>query len=124
MIFSQIINISENSDGITLSCFPDKYTMSDMNFSWHSPSLSLPSDFGDGYRLPKYVVSFTTEDKNQIIHYGEGMWIQRGYSSTTGNLMGSDDVVQHITGFVDFVHYPEFYITRKHNDSETGSVTG
>jgi len=49
--------------------------MSDMNFSWHSPPLSLPSDFGDGYRLPKYVVSFTTEDKNHIIHYGEGTLI-------------------------------------------------
>jgi hypothetical protein len=27
-----------------------------------------------------------------------------------------------MTGFVEFVHRPELYITRKHNDSETGSV--
>jgi hypothetical protein len=67
--------------------------MSDMNFSWHSPSLSLPSDFGDGYRLPKYVVSFTAEDKNQIIHYGEGVWIRSEYSITTENLKGSADGV-------------------------------
>ena len=55
--------------------------MSDMNFSWHSPPLSLPSDFGDGYRLPKYVVSFTTEDKNHIIHYGEGTLIHNKHTT-------------------------------------------
>ncbi|XP_069702867.1 glutamate-gated chloride channel-like [Periplaneta americana] len=51
-----------------------KYTTADLMFSWwkHSKPLNLPSDFGDGYRLPKYVVSFETEDENQIILYGEG----------------------------------------------------
>jgi hypothetical protein len=28
-----------------------------------------------------------------------------------------------ITGFLDFVHRPEFFITRKHNVTETGSVS-
>ncbi|XP_066996201.2 glycine receptor subunit alpha-4-like [Anabrus simplex] len=50
-----------------------KYTMADMTFTWRGdPPLSFPSDFGDGYRLPKYVVSFTTEKDMQTIYYGEG----------------------------------------------------
>jgi hypothetical protein len=32
-------------------------------------------------------------------------------------------LILRITGFVDFVHSPEFQITRKHNVSETGYVT-
>jgi hypothetical protein len=32
-------------------------------------------------------------------------------------------VIPWITGFVDFVHRPEFEITRKHSFSETGSVS-
>lgn len=52
----------------------DKYTMQDMNFTWRDdPALSFPSDFtGDGYRLPRYVVSFTIENDMQFIYYGEG----------------------------------------------------
>ena len=49
--------------------------MEDMNFTWRDdPPLSFPSDFDDGYRLPKYVVSFTTEKKMHIIYYGEGKY--------------------------------------------------
>ncbi|XP_024081563.1 glycine receptor subunit alpha-2-like isoform X2 [Cimex lectularius] len=52
-----------------------KYTVPDMTFKWRDdPPLSFPSDFGkDGYRLPKYVVSFQPiQDKMHIIYYGEG----------------------------------------------------
>ncbi|KAL1451504.1 hypothetical protein WDU94_005875 [Cyamophila willieti] len=52
-----------------------KYTVSDMLFRWKDdPALSFPSDFGaDGYRLPRYVVTFTTAEKaNHTIYYGEG----------------------------------------------------
>ncbi|KAJ1530478.1 hypothetical protein ONE63_005377 [Megalurothrips usitatus] len=51
-----------------------KYTMEAMKFKWRDdPPLSFPSDFGDdGYRLAKYVVSFSIEKSMQIIFYGEG----------------------------------------------------
>ncbi|KAL1140611.1 hypothetical protein AAG570_000541, partial [Ranatra chinensis] len=51
-----------------------KYTIADMKFRWRDdPPLSFPSDFGgDGYRLPKYVVSFAAEEEMHIIFYGEG----------------------------------------------------
>ncbi|XP_059480942.1 glycine receptor subunit alpha-4-like isoform X2 [Neocloeon triangulifer] len=50
-----------------------KYTVDDMTFKWRDdPALSFPSDFGDGYRLPKYVVSFNAEQEEQVIFYGEG----------------------------------------------------
>ncbi|KAF4522028.1 hypothetical protein B566_EDAN010905 [Ephemera danica] len=50
-----------------------KYTTEDMTFRWRDdPALSFPSDFGDGYRLPKYVVSFVAEEEEQIVFYGEG----------------------------------------------------
>ncbi|XP_073985472.1 glycine receptor subunit alpha-2-like isoform X2 [Rhodnius prolixus] len=59
-----------------------RYTESDMKFSWRDPPLSFPGDFGkDGYRLPKYVVSFAAEKQGYFIVYGEGnhstarMWI-------------------------------------------------
>lgn len=56
--------------GIIIS---DKYTATEMNFKWRDdPPLSFPSDFGDGYRLPKYVVTFTAETDMHIIFYGEG----------------------------------------------------
>jgi hypothetical protein len=38
-------------------------------------------------------------------------------------LKGSDKGVQH-SGFMGFVHRPEFYITRKHNVPENGSLSG
>jgi len=51
----------------------DKYTADDMTFKWRDdPALSFPSDFGDGYRLPKYVVSFQAEQEEQVVFYGEG----------------------------------------------------
>lgn len=48
--------------------------MEAMKFKWRDdPPLSFPSDFGDdGYRLAKYVVSFSVERNMQIIFYGEG----------------------------------------------------
>ncbi|KAL0272175.1 UNVERIFIED_CONTAM: hypothetical protein PYX00_005255 [Menopon gallinae] len=50
-----------------------KYTSTDMIFKWRDdPPLNFPSDFGDGYRLPKYVVSFAAEKDMHIIFYGEG----------------------------------------------------
>jgi hypothetical protein len=53
--------------------FADKYTADDMTFKWRDdPALSFPSDFGDGYRLPKYVVSFQAEQEEQVVFYGEG----------------------------------------------------
>lgn len=59
---------------IFLSNKPDRYTESDMKFSWRDPPLSFPGDFGkDGYRLPKYVVSFAAEKQGYFIVYGEGI---------------------------------------------------
>ncbi|BES95402.1 glycine receptor beta [Nesidiocoris tenuis] len=51
-----------------------KYTIPSMTFKWRDdPPLSFPSDFGkDGYRLPKYVVSFRAEEEQHIVYYGEG----------------------------------------------------
>lgn len=45
-----------------------------MRFRWKNDNgLTFPKDFGDGFfRLPKYVVSFYTEQNPQTIHYGEG----------------------------------------------------
>ncbi|XP_077283054.1 glycine receptor subunit alpha-4-like isoform X2 [Arctopsyche grandis] len=50
-----------------------KYTMQDMTFRWKGDDpVSFPSDFSDGYRLPKYVVSFTIDHELHNIYYGEG----------------------------------------------------
>lgn len=45
-----------------------------MRFRWRTENaLTFPHDFGDGFfRLPKYVVSFYTEQEPQTIHYGDG----------------------------------------------------
>lgn len=53
---------------------PDKYSVREMRFRWKNDNgLTFPKDFGDGFfRLPKYVVSFYTEQNPQTIHYGEG----------------------------------------------------
>ncbi|KAL1376027.1 hypothetical protein pipiens_017131 [Culex pipiens pipiens] len=44
-----------------------------MRFRWRTENaLTFPHDFGDGFfRLPKYVVSFYTEQEPQTIHYGD-----------------------------------------------------
>lgn len=48
--------------------------MQDMTFRWKGDDpVSFPSDFSDGYRLPKYVVSFTIDHELHNIYYGEGM---------------------------------------------------
>ncbi|XP_066908101.1 glycine receptor subunit alpha-4 isoform X2 [Halyomorpha halys] len=52
-----------------------KYTEESMVFQWlhGKSSLSFPSDFGkDGYRLPKYVVTFEAQNDSQCVFYGEG----------------------------------------------------
>ncbi|XP_062549549.1 glycine receptor subunit alpha-2-like isoform X1 [Armigeres subalbatus] len=50
-----------------------KYNVREMRFRWKNDNgLTFPKDFGDGFfRLPKYVVSFYTEQNPQTIHYGE-----------------------------------------------------
>lgn len=53
----------------------DKYSASDMTFRWKGDSpLSFPSDFADGCRLPRYVVSFEAQPNTQIIYYGESKY--------------------------------------------------
>jgi hypothetical protein len=44
-----------------------------MAFHWRKDHpLTFPNDFGeDGYRLPKYVVSFNTSEKEHKINFGE-----------------------------------------------------
>ncbi|XP_025207706.1 glycine receptor subunit alpha-3-like isoform X3 [Melanaphis sacchari] len=49
-----------------------KYTMTDMKFHWRDDPLIFPSDFGDGFRLPRYVVSFVTDNRLNVIYYGDG----------------------------------------------------
>ncbi|VVC40561.1 Hypothetical protein CINCED_3A003619 [Cinara cedri] len=49
-----------------------KYTVMDMKFRWRDDPLSFPSDFGDGFRLPRYVVSFVTDNRSNVIYYGDG----------------------------------------------------
>ncbi|XP_049289655.1 glycine receptor subunit alpha-2-like isoform X1 [Anopheles funestus] len=50
-----------------------KYPVKDLRFRWRSENaLSFPNDFGDGFfRLPKYVVSFYTEQESQIVNYSD-----------------------------------------------------
>jgi hypothetical protein len=46
-----------------------------MKFSWRKDHpLTFPNDFGEnGFRLPKYVVSFETHEKPQLINFdGDG----------------------------------------------------
>ena len=48
-----------------------------MVFQWLNgkSSLSCPSEFGkDGYRLPKYVVTFEAQNESQCVFYGEGIF--------------------------------------------------
>ncbi|XP_050434859.1 glycine receptor subunit alphaZ1-like [Adelges cooleyi] len=49
-----------------------KYTLTDVKFRWRDDPLSFPSDFGDGFRLPRYVVSFVTDNRFNVIYYGDG----------------------------------------------------
>ncbi|XP_016659655.1 glycine receptor subunit alphaZ1-like [Acyrthosiphon pisum] len=49
-----------------------KYTLTDMKFHWRDDPLIFPSDFGDGFRLPRYVVSFVTDNRLNVIYYGDG----------------------------------------------------
>ncbi|XP_055387563.1 glycine receptor subunit alpha-2-like isoform X1 [Condylostylus longicornis] len=51
-----------------------KYSNHEMTFRWKpGQAITFPNDFGDGFfRLPKYVVSFTTEHQPHIVNYGDG----------------------------------------------------
>lgn len=50
-----------------------KFSVIDMMFRWKDElPLTFPSDFEDGCRLPRYLVSFEAQPKPQIIYYGEG----------------------------------------------------
>lgn len=44
-----------------------------MRFRWRKDNpISFPEDFGEGFfRLPKYVVSFATEEVPRIVNYGD-----------------------------------------------------
>lgn len=44
-----------------------------MNFRWkHDNPITFPQDFDEGFfRLPKYVVSFSTEREPHVISYGD-----------------------------------------------------
>lgn len=47
--------------------------MRDMKFSWKQDNpIIYPMDFGDGFRLPKYVVSFQAKKDPLIVNYGDG----------------------------------------------------
>ncbi|XKL61113.1 hypothetical protein PGB90_008170 [Kerria lacca] len=49
-----------------------KYSATDVTFRWKNEApLTFPRDFADGCRLPRYVVSFTTQSIPYIIYYGE-----------------------------------------------------
>ncbi|CAO1308217.1 unnamed protein product [Diamesa hyperborea] len=50
-----------------------KYTVKEMAFLWKKENpLTFPNDFGDnGFRLPKYVVSFYTETRPLTVNYGD-----------------------------------------------------
>ncbi|XP_052873845.1 glycine receptor subunit alpha-2-like [Anopheles cruzii] len=50
-----------------------KYPVKDLRFRWRTENaLSFPKDFGNGFfRLPKYVVSFYTEQESQIVNYSD-----------------------------------------------------
>lgn len=53
----------------------DKYTVNEMEFRWRKDHpLTFPNDFGEnGFRLPKYVVSFYTHEKPHTINFnGDG----------------------------------------------------
>lgn len=48
-----------------------------MTFHWKDDSpLSFPSDFADGCRLPRYVVSFEAQPNTHIIYYGESKYYE------------------------------------------------
>lgn len=51
----------------------DKYSVKDMTFRWKKENpITFPKDFDEGFfRLPKYVVSFSTEQDPHIIYYGD-----------------------------------------------------
>ncbi|XP_037044124.1 glycine receptor subunit alpha-4-like isoform X2 [Bradysia coprophila] len=50
-----------------------KYSVKDMTFRWKKENpITFPKDFDEGFfRLPKYVVSFSTEQDPHIVYYGD-----------------------------------------------------
>lgn len=51
----------------------DKYSVKDMSFRWKKDNpISFPKDFDEGFfRLPKYVVSFSTEKEPHHLHFND-----------------------------------------------------
>lgn len=51
----------------------DKYSMKDLSFRWKKDNpIAFPKDFDEGFfRLPKYVVSFSTEKEPHILHFND-----------------------------------------------------
>lgn len=53
--------------------FLDKYSHKDVYFRWKGDNpITFPKDFDEGFfRLPKYVVSFSTVKESQTLHYND-----------------------------------------------------
>lgn len=51
----------------------DKYSVKDISFRWKRDNpITFPKDFDEGFfRLPKYVVSFSTVREPQILHFND-----------------------------------------------------
>ncbi|XP_038121956.1 glycine receptor subunit alpha-4 isoform X1 [Culex quinquefasciatus] len=75
-----------------------KYTVKEMRFRWRTENaLTFPHDFGDGFfRLPKYVVSFYTEQEPQTIHYGDGEPGPHNHSSARLEITLSREVKSYL----------------------------
>lgn len=71
------ISIYQNAEGkdlFKLYVFDlDKYSMKDLSFRWKKDNpITFPKDFDEGFfRLPKYVVSFSTEKEPHILHFND-----------------------------------------------------
>lgn len=67
--------LTQKSANILTCTFPlsDKYGQNEMEFHWRKDHpLTFPNDFGEnGFRLPKYVVSFITHDRPFKVNFGK-----------------------------------------------------
>ncbi|XP_055532254.1 glycine receptor subunit alpha-2-like isoform X1 [Wyeomyia smithii] len=75
-----------------------KYTVKEMRFRWKNDNgLTFPNDFGDQFfRLPKYVVSFYTEQEPQTIHYGDAHPFPDNHSSARLEITLSREVKSYL----------------------------
>lgn len=85
-----------------------------MTFYWKDKSpLTFPSDFADGCRLPRYVVSFATQPNTHIIYYGE--------SKSTANIIGThSEITLRILLF--YSQYKYVFVLSTFKDSNTNLV--